>query len=712
MLALPRRRRRRALARAPGDRARRREALVLTVALGRGEPARVRVPHAHARALHVPRRSSASRRSSSSGRCGSRTPRSRRSSCSTSGTRSRSSTRQCTSRRFHFEPWFDWIFGGFATTRGRRSVWSLAVAAIAVVVAAGHGVRRRGSGAAVASRAGPPRTPARTARPPIEPEATARAGRRSASSGWRASSAWSSCAARRRPAQNLNDSAFHLQMVRWAERADPRGPRAARRLVPGPLARLVVLPPLPEPPAHAHRVRRARHRREATRPPTSGSSTCCSRCGRSGLPRRAAARLGPMDGGARPPPSRRSIVSAPGYGYEHGSYTWQGYGVYSQLWAMWLLPIAWGLTWRAVTRGRSYAAAAVALALTMALPLHHRLSRGATVGVWVLVPRPAGFLRRAGRAAVVGRRRAARSRRGCSCRSSATRSGRRRASSTRARSSTTRTARARCSRWLFTGELFDDGRFPVVTLLFARRRRRVRAARRGAISRARALLGAFALSLLSSSAGRPGAALLDLLPGFGDIQIHRFVMGVHLAGILIAGVGLAWLVRAARQTLRRLSPAELCRRRASAWLALVVRRRARARVDRARPLRRARRRRRSARSGRTTRPTGATSTGSSRSSRRAAAAASTRAARQLGAAVHGRLRARARLARRPRRRRDRLHVPHDRVALDRRRGALRRDQPGAVPDAQHPLPDPARRPASRRCPRSCSRAAAATASTR
>ena len=46
------------------------------------------------------------------------------------------------------------------------------------------------------------------------------------------------------------------------------------------------------------------------------------------------------------------IVSASGYGYEHGSYTWQGYGVYSQLWAMWLLPIAWGLTWRAVTRGK------------------------------------------------------------------------------------------------------------------------------------------------------------------------------------------------------------------------------------------------------------------------------------------------------------------------------------------------------------------------
>ena len=40
------------------------------------------------------------------------------------------------------------------------------------------------------------------------------------------------------------------------------------------------------------------------------------------------------------------VVSAPGYGYEHESYTWQGRGVYSQLWAMWLLPVSLGLTWR------------------------------------------------------------------------------------------------------------------------------------------------------------------------------------------------------------------------------------------------------------------------------------------------------------------------------------------------------------------------------
>jgi hypothetical protein len=107
--------------------------------------------------------------------------------------------------------------------------------------------------------------------------------------------------------------------------------------------------------------------------------------------------------------------------------------------------------------------------------------------------------------------------------------------------------------WLFHGQLFDAGRFPVLSLLVlggvvvcglsARRD-----------PRARALLGAFALGL-ALFFGRPtwGRAL-DLLPGFGDVQIHRFVMGVDLAGILLAGVALGLTMRSARDSLRGLSP--------------------------------------------------------------------------------------------------------------------------------------------------------------
>ena len=62
------------------------------------------------------------------------------------------------------------------------------------------------------------------------------------------------------------------------------------------------------------------------------------------------------------------IVSIPGYGYEHGSYTWRGLGgVWSQLWGMWLLPLAWGFSWRAVSgRSKSFGVAALFVGLTCA----------------------------------------------------------------------------------------------------------------------------------------------------------------------------------------------------------------------------------------------------------------------------------------------------------------------------------------------------------
>ena len=107
--------------------------------------------------------------------------------------------------------------------------------------------------------------------------------------------------------------------------------------------------------------------------------------------------------------------------------------------------------------------------------------------------------------------------------------------------------------WLFTGDLFDSGRFPIVSLLFAlgvgvcavQARRDIRA---------RALLGVFGFSAwCSSSDARRSGGAMDVLPGIQDIQIHRFVMGVHLAGILIAGVGLGWLLRLAFTLVGRLS---------------------------------------------------------------------------------------------------------------------------------------------------------------
>ncbi len=472
---------------------------------------------------------------------------------------------------FHYNPWFDWIFGGFATDTWQKKIWSLAVTAIAILVA-WRGIRWvdeakprtkpvRGSavfdfprGLGRQQDAEPAAPVAREAPPPGE-EADALLAK-----SW---ARWVpiglvvlTCVfclvilrGETNPAPNLNDSAFHMQMVRWADGQIREG----RVPLDG------WYPYLSLGSAQFHHYQSLPHTLTAYTARAAGASDdgtylwiqylllalwpiavyCGARLlGWGKWTAAAAAAVSPL------------IVSAPGYGYEHGSYTWRGYGVYSQLWAMWLLPIAWGLTWRAVTQGRRFAATAAALALTIACHFITGYLALLTVGVWVLVL-GGGFLRRFARGALVA------------------------GGSLLIASwvlvplvgDTKWTTRSEYYKgtffndsygarkvlgWLFSGRLFDDGRFPVVTLLFyvgvvlciARARRDLRA---------RALLGTFTLSLLLFF-GRPTLGpLLDLLPGFRDIQIHRFIIGVHLAGIFLAGVGLAWLAGGAYQAVRRLT---------------------------------------------------------------------------------------------------------------------------------------------------------------
>ena len=40
------------------------------------------------------------------------------------------------------------------------------------------------------------------------------------------------------------------------------------------------------------------------------------------------------------------LVSATGVGYEQHAYVWTGFGVWTQLWASWTLPLAWGFTYK------------------------------------------------------------------------------------------------------------------------------------------------------------------------------------------------------------------------------------------------------------------------------------------------------------------------------------------------------------------------------
>jgi hypothetical protein len=234
------------------------------------------------------------------------------------------------------------------------------------------------------------------------------------------------------------------------------------------------------------------------------------------------------------------VVSAPTLGYEWGSYTWRGYGTWTQLWGMWLLPFAWGFGYRAVARGRSYAPAAFVIAMTIAVHLLTGYLALLSLGALVLL-RPTRLVRRVGRAAMVG-------------------AGALliaawvvvpllldRAFTIQDEFSRNKVfydsfGARRILSWMVSGELFDRDRFPVLTIaagiglaICLLRWRRD--------ERARAVVALGFLSLFLFFGRSTLGPVLGLLPGSDDLFLRRYVFGVHLAGLYLAGVGLAWLGR-------------------------------------------------------------------------------------------------------------------------------------------------------------------------
>lgn len=434
------------------------------------------------------------------------------------------------------EPLFGWLYGGNTTDTWQKTLWS-AVLTLVALAAVPVALRWAEEG---------------TSRP-VAPATTASTTRRWPLGLVGLASAFGLVALRAETnvVPNLNDSAFHLQMVRWASGQIAEGRVPLDGWFPylslgssffhhyQSLAETLT--------AYAAHVTGAGDGTAyvwilylllATWPVSVYLGARLLEWGR--WPAAAAAAVSPL------------VVSTPGYGFETTSYTWGGYGVYSQLWAMWLLPLAWGLTWRAVSGGRRYAAAAAALALTIACHFITGYLALLTVCVWTIVAGRSGLVRRAGHAAAVA---------GGSLVVAAW-------VLVPLVADTTWTTRSEYYRgtiyndsygaprvlgWLVTGGLFDSGRAPILTsLVFLGATLCLVWARRD--TRARALLGAFTLSLLLYF-GRPTLGpLLDLLPGFGDVQLHRFVMGVHLAGILLAGVGAWWLLRTLAPLAARIAP--------------------------------------------------------------------------------------------------------------------------------------------------------------
>jgi Bacterial membrane protein YfhO len=232
------------------------------------------------------------------------------------------------------------------------------------------------------------------------------------------------------------------------------------------------------------------------------------------------------------------LVSATGVGYEQHAYVWTGFGVWTQLWASWTLPLAWGWSWRAIRDGRGYAAAIVLTALTVALHFETGYLALSVLLVWPLVAgRPlAARLRRA--AVLLGGSLLAAAwvivplveeRRWAAVNEPLQGTGL--VNGYGARS---------VLHWLLSGQLLDSGRLPVVTV-FAALGFGLAWLAWSSSADARALLAALAVCLLFAFGRTTFGSLVDVIPGSADLFFRRFMMGVQLAALLLAGRGAAWL---------------------------------------------------------------------------------------------------------------------------------------------------------------------------
>jgi hypothetical protein len=228
------------------------------------------------------------------------------------------------------------------------------------------------------------------------------------------------------------------------------------------------------------------------------------------------------------------LFSVPGVGYESTAYLWNGFGVWAQLLAMWTLPLAWAFSWQTVSKGRRLVPAIVMIGLTMAFHFETGYLAILAVPLWVLIT-PREFKARLKRGAVLlayvflltawvtvplivqGKWASV----------NEFLQGGPDVNSYGAR---------QVLDWLVHGQLFDSWRLPVVTVLvglgiiasIARWRRD---------ERSRALLVVFALSLVLFFGRTTLGPLINLLPGSKDLFLRRFMMGVQLAGLFLAGVG-------------------------------------------------------------------------------------------------------------------------------------------------------------------------------
>ena len=246
-------------------------------------------------------------------------------------------------------------------------------------------------------------------------------------------------------------------------------------------------------------------------------------------------------------------------GFDYDSYIWRGYGVFTQLFAMHLALVVLALTHRVIASGRGYAAAIVAFSALVLTHILYAYMLALTAGLIALADLrwralPLRFLR----LAVVG-------------------------TATAIITSYLSLPALQTSYylnnspfletykydsfgagpilgWLVTGQLLDAGRLPVLTALLALGIGVALATRR----RIGLLAVAIFMFWLVLYFGRPTlGGLVDLFPLHQSLFFHRFIGGVHIAAIILIGIGGGWLWE-------RLRPARHPARAAVALAAAVL----------------------------------------------------------------------------------------------------------------------------------------------
>jgi hypothetical protein len=252
------------------------------------------------------------------------------------------------------------------------------------------------------------------------------------------------------------------------------------------------------------------------------------------------------------------LTSTAGIGYEDMAYLWRGYGVWTQLWASWTLPLAWAFTFRAldarhsvrrsvlpavffimVTVGLHFETGYLAFVAVIVLPflvpsdLRRRLIRAALVGgsallasAWVIVPviqqshwaarnqvlAGTGLENGYGAPRILGE--------------------------------------------LVRGQMFDRNHWIAVITIFGAIGVAVCIVRWRTFVAGRALVAMFVVTTLMTFGRATWKGLYSVLPGSSDVFIRRFEMGMQLSGILLAGIGLVFIGRMLVESATKLLPDE------------------------------------------------------------------------------------------------------------------------------------------------------------